>query len=93
MVIAMSVLPPFTYLSLSLRGHGVITVLYYLQIFLCPTNGNVTCVPCAATLETETSGVLMTLGAICRRLEASSAEVTFSAIHRPKSSLFDPASP
>jgi hypothetical protein len=56
MVITMSVLPPFTYLSLSLCSHGVITVLCDLQIFLCPANGYVIRVPCAVTLKTETSG-------------------------------------
>jgi hypothetical protein len=80
MVITMSVLPPFTYPNLSLRSHGVITVLCDLQIFLFPANENVTCVPCAMMLKSETSGVLMTLGAICHHLEASFAEVTFSAI-------------
>jgi hypothetical protein len=68
MVITMSVLPPFTYPSLSLQSHGVIIVLCDLQIFLCPTNGYVTRVPCAAMLETETSGVLMTFGTIRHRL-------------------------
>jgi hypothetical protein len=89
----MFILLPFTYSSLSLHSHDVIIVLYDLQIFLCPTNGNVTCVPCTAMLKTETSGVLMTLGAICHRLEASSMEVTFGAICCAESSLSDPASP
>jgi hypothetical protein len=93
MVITMSVPPPFTYPSLSLRSHGVISVLCDLQIFLCPTNGNVTCVPCAVTLEAETSGILMTLSAICHRLEASSVEVSFGAIHCTESSLSDTALP
>jgi hypothetical protein len=77
----MPVLPPFTYPSLSLRSHEVITILCDLQIFLCYTNGNGTCVPCVGTLKRETSSVQMTLGAICHRLEASSVEVTFGAIH------------
>jgi hypothetical protein len=84
---------PFIYHNLSLHSHGVIIVLCDLQIFSCPTNGNVTCVPCAATLETETSDVLMTFDAIRYRLEASCAEVTFGAIHRTESPLSDPASP
>jgi hypothetical protein len=58
----------------------VITVLYDLQIFSCPNNRNVTRVPCTATMKTEASGILITLGAICHRLEASSTEVTFGAI-------------
>jgi hypothetical protein len=37
-----------------------------LQIFSYPINENVACVPCAATLKTEISGTLMTLGAIRR---------------------------
>jgi hypothetical protein len=93
MVITISVLPPFTYPSLSLCSHGVITVLCDLQIFFCPTIGNVTRVPCAVTLKTETSGVLMTLGAICHRLEASSTEVTFSATRYAESFVSDPALP
>jgi hypothetical protein len=44
-------------------------------------------------LKTETSGVLMTLGAICHRPEASSAEVTFSAICCAESSPSNPTSP
>jgi hypothetical protein len=93
MVITMSVLPPFTYLNLSLRTHEVIIVLYDLQIFPCPTNGNVTRVPCATMLKTETFGVLITLGAICHRLGASSTEVTFDAVRSAESSLSDLASP
>jgi hypothetical protein len=93
MVIIMSVLAPFTYLSLSLRSHEVIIVLCDLQIFLCPTNRSVTCVPCAATLRIETSGVLITLGAICHQLEVSSVEVTFGAIHCAESFPSNPTSP
>jgi hypothetical protein len=81
MVITMFVLPLFTYPSLSLHSHEIITVLYDLQIFPYPTNGNVTHVPSTTTLKTETSGVLMTLNAICHLLEASSVEVTFGVIH------------
>jgi hypothetical protein len=91
MVITMSVLSPFTYPSLSLRRHGFITVLCDSQIFMCPTNGNVTHVPYGATLNTDTFGVLMTLGSICHRLEASSMEVTFGTIHCVESSPSDPA--
>jgi hypothetical protein len=93
MVIAMSVLPPFTYPNLSLCNHGVIIVLCNLQIFSCPTIGNVARIPYVATLEKETSGVLMTLDAIYHRLEASSAEVTFGAIHCTESSPSDSTSP
>jgi hypothetical protein len=93
MVITMSVLPPFTYSNLSLRSHGVITVLCDLQIFLCPANENVTRVPNTVTLRLETSSVLMTLGAVCHHLEASSMKVTFGAIRCADSSPSDPASP
>jgi hypothetical protein len=93
MVITMFVLPPFTYPSLSLCSHRVITVLCDLQIFSCPTNEDVTCVPCAMTLEIETSGVLMTFSAIRHRLEASCAEVTFGAIRHAESPPSDLASP
>jgi hypothetical protein len=92
MVITISILPPFTYPSLSLCSHAVIIVLCDLQIFPCPTNGNMTCVPYAVALKTETSGVLMPLGAIYHRLEASSVEVTFGAIHCAESSPSDPSS-
>jgi hypothetical protein len=90
MVITMFVLPPFTYPSLSLCSHRIITVLYDLQIFPFLVNENVSC---TVTLKTETSDVLMTLGAICHRLEASSVEVTFDAIRCAESSPSDPASP
>jgi hypothetical protein len=93
MVITMFVLPPFTYPNLSLHSHGVITVLCDLQIFPCLTNESMTRVPYAVMLKSETSGVLMTLGAICLRLEACSAELTFSAICSAESSPSDPASP
>jgi hypothetical protein len=93
MVITMFILPPFTYPSLSLCSHRVITVLCDLQIFLCPTNEDVTRVPCATTLETETSDVLMTFSAIRHRLEASCAEVTFGAIRHVESPPSDLASP
>jgi hypothetical protein len=93
MVITMSVLHLFTYPSLSLCSHGAITILCNLQIFLCRNNGNMTRVPCAVSLKTETSGVLMTLGTICHRLEASSAEVTFGAIRCAEGSPSNPASP
>jgi hypothetical protein len=91
MVITMFVLPLFNYPSLSLCGHRVITVLCDLQIFSCPVNRNVTHVSCAVMLKTETSGVLINLGAICHRLEASSMEVTFGAIRYVESSRSNPA--
>jgi hypothetical protein len=55
MVITMFIMPLFTYYSLSLCSHGVITVLCDLQIFLCLTNGDVTRVYYATTLETGIS--------------------------------------
>jgi hypothetical protein len=73
-------MPPFTYPRLSLCSHEVITILCDLQIFLCPTNGDVTRVHYATTLEIGTSSALMAFGAICRLLEASCAEVTFGVI-------------
>jgi hypothetical protein len=60
MVITISVMPPFTYPDLSLCSHGVITILCDLQIFLCPTNEDVTRVHYATSLDIGTSGVLMT---------------------------------
>jgi hypothetical protein len=87
-------MPPFTYPSLSLCSHEVITILCDLQIFLCPTNGDVTCVHCTATPETGTSVALMTFDAIHHCLEASCAEVTFGAIYlRAESPPFDLAPP
>jgi hypothetical protein len=70
-----------SYHILLLYSHGVITVIYDLQIFSCPTNGDVTRVHCVVTLETGTSSVVMTFDAICRRLDASCAEVTFGSIY------------
>jgi hypothetical protein len=93
MVITMSALPPFTYPNLSLNSHGVITVLCDLQIFSCLINENVTHVPNVMMLKSETSDVLMTLDAICHRLEASSTEVTFCIICCAESSPSVPASP
>jgi hypothetical protein len=93
MVITMSILSLFTYPSLSLRSQGVITVLCDLHIFPCPTNGDVTRVPCVVTLETETSGVLMTINAIRHHLEASCAELTFGTIRRTESPPSNPAPP
>jgi hypothetical protein len=48
MVITLSVMPSFTYPSLSLASHGAITTLYRLQLFVCPMNDSVTRVPCLA---------------------------------------------
>jgi hypothetical protein len=94
MIITMSVMPPFTYPSLSLCSHGVITVLYDLQIFPCPTNGDMTRVHYTVTPKTGTFGALMTFGAIHHRLEASYVEVTFSAIYlHVESPSSDPALP
>jgi hypothetical protein len=101
MIITMSVMPPFTYPSLSLCNHGIITVLCDLQIFSCPTNEDVTRVRCTVmrvrwtvTLETGTSGALMTFGAIHHCLEASCAEVTFGTIYlRAESPPSDPTLP
>jgi hypothetical protein len=93
MVITMSIMPPFTYPNLSLRSHGVITVLYDLQMFLCPTNEKVARVHCAAVLDTGTSSTLMTFGAALHRLEVSDVEVTLGTIsHRESPALFNLAS-
>jgi hypothetical protein len=57
-----------------------------LQIFLCPTNEDVTCVHRVAALEMGTFGTLMTFGMALHRLEAPDVEVTLSAIsHRAES--------
>jgi hypothetical protein len=93
MVITISVMPLFTYPSILLCSHRVITIICDLQIFSCPSIGDVTHVHCAATLETETSGALMTFSAICHCLEASCSEVTFGMIHHVKSPPSDPAPP
>jgi hypothetical protein len=45
---------------LSLHNHGVITILYDLQIFLCPMNEDATCVHCTTSPDVRTFGVLMT---------------------------------
>jgi hypothetical protein len=85
---------PFNYPNLSLCNHEVIRVFCDVQIFSCPTNENVTRVHCATTLETGTSGALMTFGAIHRRLEASCAEITFNTMNfRTESPPYDPAPP
>jgi hypothetical protein len=94
MVITISVLPSFTYPSLSLCSHEVITVFYDLQKFLCPTIGHTTCVHCTTTLETGASDALMTFGAIHRYLETSYAEVTFDTMNFCAKNLpSDPAPP
>jgi hypothetical protein len=79
----MSVLPPFTNPSLSLRSHMVITVIYDLQIFSYPTNEDATRVHYVATLETETSNTPMTFDVVLHYAEAFDAEVALGAIfHR-----------
>jgi hypothetical protein len=84
----MSVLPLFTYPNLSLCSHGVITILHDLQIFLCPMNEEVTCVHCAAVLETGTSSTLMTFDVPLHHLEVSVTKVTLGPIsHHVESPL------
>jgi hypothetical protein len=80
MVITMSVMPLFTYPNLSLYSHRVITVLYNLQIFLCPMNENVTRVHCATLPDIRTSDVLVTFVATLPCLGAASAGVAFGTI-------------
>jgi hypothetical protein len=61
---------------------------------MCLTNGDVTRVHCAVTLESGTSDALMTFDAIHRHLQVSCAEVTFGVIYlHAESPLSDPASP
>jgi hypothetical protein len=45
MVITLSIIPSFTYSSLSLASHKAIRVLYRLQLFVCPVNDNASYVP------------------------------------------------
>jgi hypothetical protein len=35
-------MPPNNHYILPLYSHGVITILYYLQMFICPTNQDLT---------------------------------------------------
>jgi hypothetical protein len=79
-IIIISIMHPFTYPKLSLRSHRVITVIYDLQMFLCPTNEKATRVHCTAVLDTGTSSTLMTFGVALHCLEVSDAEVTLGAI-------------
>jgi hypothetical protein len=91
MVITMSIISPFTYPSLSLCSHGVITVLCDLQIFPCPTNEDATHVHCVTTLETRTSCKSMTFSTVLHHFEASDVEVTLVIIsHSPESPLSYP---
>jgi accessory gene regulator protein AgrB len=60
MVITMFVMPPFTYHNLPIHSYAVITVFYNLQLFLCPTNEDVTRVHYDTSLDVRTSSVLMT---------------------------------
>jgi hypothetical protein len=61
MIITIYVMPMFIYPNLSLHSHEVIMTLYDLQIFLYPTNKDVTCVHCNVTPNTETSDALIPL--------------------------------
>jgi hypothetical protein len=79
MIITIYVMPLFIYPNLSLHSHEVIMTLYDLQIFLYPTNKNVTCVHCNVTPNTETSGALMTFVVVLSRPEASDTKVTSGA--------------
>jgi hypothetical protein len=79
-VIKIYVMPPFTYPNLSMCSHRVIIILCDLQMFLCPTNEEATCVHCAVILETGTSSTSMTFGVTLHHLEVSVTEVTLSAI-------------
>jgi hypothetical protein len=79
MVIKMSVMPSFTYPNLSLYSHGVITVLYDLQIFLCPMNEDVTCVHRNRTPDPWTSRAMMTFVVVLHWLEAFTQEVASGA--------------
>jgi hypothetical protein len=73
------------------RGHY--SPLWFTNISV-HTNGDVTRVHCATTLETGTSDALTTLGTIHRCLESSCVEVTFSTIYlRAESPPSDPALP
>jgi hypothetical protein len=73
-------MPPFTYPNLSLYGHGVITVLLDLQIFLCPTNGNATRVLYATSSSARASDMVMSSAVILDHPETSGAEATFGAL-------------
>jgi hypothetical protein len=68
MIITLSVMPPNTYLSLSLAGHGAITILYNIQLFVCPANDNATCVPCFTGFG---DGDLRRIDDPCRDLSSS----------------------
>jgi hypothetical protein len=61
MIIILSVMPPYTYPSLSLASYRAITILYNLQLFVCPMNDNTTRIPSSQASETETSDVSMTM--------------------------------
>jgi hypothetical protein len=53
-------MPLFTYSNLSPYSHRVIIILWDLQIFSCPTNGDATCVHLATSTAGRTSGTSMT---------------------------------
>jgi hypothetical protein len=80
-VITISIMPPFTYPNLSLYGHGVITVFRDLQIFLHPTNGNVTHVLHAMSSSVRVSAMVMISTVICCHPKTSDAGATFGALY------------
>jgi hypothetical protein len=80
MVITLSVMPMFTYPSLSLASQGAIIVLYSLQLFVCRTTDNTTLSPALRASNMETSDISMTPAAIFHRLDASNAVMTLIAI-------------
>jgi lysophospholipid acyltransferase (LPLAT)-like uncharacterized protein len=52
----MSIMPSFNYHTLTLYSHGVITVLWHSQIFLCPANRGLTRVSCFDSFADGTFG-------------------------------------
>jgi hypothetical protein len=80
MVITMSIIPLFTYPTLSLHNHRVIIVLCDLQMFLYPTNKGVTHVHSNRTPDTWTSCVMMTFVVVLHWLEAFALEVASGMI-------------
>jgi hypothetical protein len=74
----MFVMPPFTYPNLSPYNHRVITTLWDLQIFPCPTNEDATRAHLATSSNVRTSSTPMISVIVHRHLEASSTGMTSS---------------
>jgi hypothetical protein len=73
-------MPLFIYPNLALYNHEVITVLWDLQICMCPTNGNATRVLYATSSSARASDMVMISAVILYHHETSYTDPTFDTL-------------